>query len=49
VAKGGTIYSREQISKEVLGVLTKKEKKIMLDLLKRVREHTLELIRDKSS
>lgn len=48
VAKKGTIYSRENISKEVLGVLSEKEKKIMHDMLKRVREHTLSLIGDKT-
>lgn len=49
VAKGGTIYSRVQVSEEVLGGLNKKEKKDMYDMLKRVREHTLKLIREKSS
>ena len=48
VAKGGTIYSRVQVSEEVLGILNKKEKKEMYDILKRIREHTLNLIRDKS-
>ena len=48
VAKGGTIYSRVQVSEEVLGILNKKEKNEMYNMLERIREHTLKLIRDKS-
>lgn len=48
VAKGGTIYSRVQVSEEVLSVLNKKEKKEMYDMLKRVRENIMKLISEKS-
>jgi DNA-binding MarR family transcriptional regulator len=48
VAEKGSIYARERISKEVLAPLNKKERTLMHDMLKRIREHTLNLIAEKS-
>lgn len=48
LAKSGNIFTREQRSHEVLGVLSDKEKKFMHDILERVRSHTLDLIGDES-
>lgn len=48
VAKRGNIYVRKRVSKEVMKILNKDEISLMNDILKRVRKHTLTLIKMKA-
>ena len=48
VARKGTIYLRKRIGEDIFKILTDEETKLLNDILKRIRKHTLALV-DSSS
>ncbi len=48
IAKNGIIYSRKRVGKEIFSVLTEEEIKLLRDILKKIRNHTLALINSSS-